>query len=631
MRRLVRVMLLGGALSGCAGADGPDGLLNVADFAPRRAEVGDRLEVIGSGFPEGKPATVTFKGDVFRPGQPPDRGVEIVASASSSSQNRITFFLTDEIQAKFCSKGESADHATFHGDVVAALAPRTSAAPPVTGTVHDVEIDFAGPAVANDLRARRESEGKAAAEFIGVRFEGAASHAGDDPPGRFVIDKVAPAGPADRAGLLPGDRIESVEGVRVNRVSDLAFSGVTRWAKVFVRRGAQRRLVERSVDVQGFRPATPRDLASAAVLVGIAVFALLFSFGPVARLLAFLARRVASRLRGSRGAGPFGVRRLWSSLSELGEGDTERAPALIRVIPYFLFLVVSAGATTVCFGRALVLPDLDLGLVVVANATLLTLVALMSGGWRGPRSWSIASGMKSGFAVLSCELPILAALGSVVVCTGNVRLGDIVAEQSVVPWGWNAFRNPVLFLAFVLLVAASVPRSSRTRGTLAEADLESSSQRESLLAYVEWGHLLVVSTVGCMLFLGGWRTPDALLFAGPIWASVSSALVLQLKSWSVLGVIVFLRWAIPALRADQLGSLWWRWVLPAVRRGARFECGLGELDAHCAVAVPGKSAGIRAVRVDRNLPPGVCSARATRRARAERAASPSTPGSDGRR
>ena len=56
------------SLAGCVSTEAPPQLLNVLDFAPREAEVGDRLEVIGSGFPEGKTAHVVFKGTLYRPG-----------------------------------------------------------------------------------------------------------------------------------------------------------------------------------------------------------------------------------------------------------------------------------------------------------------------------------------------------------------------------------------------------------------------------------------------------------------------------------------------------------------------------------------------------------------------------------
>ena len=83
---LASVALLG--LGACVSTDIPPQLLNVLDFAPREAEVGDRLEVIGSGFPEGKTGHVAFKGTLNRPGQKPIKGVEIEVEAASSRPTR---------------------------------------------------------------------------------------------------------------------------------------------------------------------------------------------------------------------------------------------------------------------------------------------------------------------------------------------------------------------------------------------------------------------------------------------------------------------------------------------------------------------------------------------------------------
>src|SRR3954453_14034576 len=93
-------VLLGALLSlvaapGCSYTDTPPQLLNVLDFAPREAEVGDRLEVIGSGFPEGRPARVLFKGMLSRPGQKPIKGAEIEVEANSTSSDRIEMTLTE--------------------------------------------------------------------------------------------------------------------------------------------------------------------------------------------------------------------------------------------------------------------------------------------------------------------------------------------------------------------------------------------------------------------------------------------------------------------------------------------------------------------------------------------------------
>jgi hypothetical protein len=82
MRRVLPLAVAPTALVlwGCS-LEPPAALVSAMDVSPRDAEVGDRIEVIGAGFPEGKPATVSFRGDLHRPGQEPIRRVEIVVPA----------------------------------------------------------------------------------------------------------------------------------------------------------------------------------------------------------------------------------------------------------------------------------------------------------------------------------------------------------------------------------------------------------------------------------------------------------------------------------------------------------------------------------------------------------------------
>src|SRR6185436_17401065 len=109
------------ACSGCVSTEAPPQLLNVLDFAPREAEVGDRLEVIGTGFPEGKPARVVFKGTLYRPGKKPVKGTEIEVEAASTSSDRIEMIFTEGLQTAFCGAGDQAIHTTFQGDVIASF------------------------------------------------------------------------------------------------------------------------------------------------------------------------------------------------------------------------------------------------------------------------------------------------------------------------------------------------------------------------------------------------------------------------------------------------------------------------------------------------------------------------------
>src|SRR3954447_11540477 len=109
--RLVALFLFIVALwawSGCVSNEALPQLLNVLDFAPREAEVGDRLEVLGAGFPEGKTAHVVFKGNLYRPGKKPIKGVEIDVDAANSSADKIDMMFTEGLQTQFCGSGDDA-------------------------------------------------------------------------------------------------------------------------------------------------------------------------------------------------------------------------------------------------------------------------------------------------------------------------------------------------------------------------------------------------------------------------------------------------------------------------------------------------------------------------------------------
>ena len=127
-------------LNGCRLADTPPDLLDVLDLAPRSVDVGDQLEVIGAGFPEGRVGTVTFRGLVHRPGASPEP-LSLTVRAASTSRNRITLDVTEELQGQLCGVGRDARHTTFRGNLLVAFSPKQAGAPPITGTLADVVLD----------------------------------------------------------------------------------------------------------------------------------------------------------------------------------------------------------------------------------------------------------------------------------------------------------------------------------------------------------------------------------------------------------------------------------------------------------------------------------------------------------
>ncbi len=562
--------LCAAALHGCSRRPALPNLLDVTEVSPSRVEVGDRVEVLGAGFPEGKAATLTFRGTVYRPGRAAMSDVEIVAPATSTSQNRIALTFTDELEARMAGKGDEAGHATFRGDVVAAFAPRVAGAPPVTGTVTNVVIDLPGPNVPAETAAERAKEGARFLAFVG------AVPAESSPPDGLAIAEVTPGSRAEAAGVMPGDVLVEFDGVTVGSVSDVVPSGAQRFSEVAVRRGQPPETSRRRLDVQGFRAQPPEALLPAVVGVGFVVGLVLLFMGPLGSAVGFLQHRVVMRLesaksrqRGLRGLGAWVLAGLRGTLdAEIAAGGG--ASPLARVVPYLLFVAVSGAFAVLPLGHPIVAFDLDLLLLFGGAVALRLLFGLVLGGWRAGGRWSLFGGLSAALQTLLLQVPAMAAIAAVLLATGSARLDDLVRAQGGSPWDWNVFRSPALFVACFLLVSSLVSESSRVSLVLPEADdtggrAEASHARTRYFGLVaEWTNVFVVSGIAVVLFLGGWQLPGVSLLehAATPWMRVAGAVVLQVKCWGLVLALLVTRWALPTLRPGQLLGVVSRWFLP---------------------------------------------------------------------
>ena len=565
MRAWARLLPLLAALLGlCAGcrADPPAALLDVVTFAPSEADHGDRLEVLGNALPEGRTATLTFRGEVHQPGKDP-RKVDIVAEAVGS-QRRIAATLTEAIQSEFCGSGYQAAHATFRGDVVAAFAPKRSTAPPVTGVVHGVVFDVEPPPVPSRIAAERESEGERALGFLGIRAV--------SPParGKLVIGELTPGGIAERAGLAEGDVLLSVDGVNVKTASDVVPSSSRRFSRLTIQRGRLPEPVQRLVDFTGFRPTAPSELSSAALLVGLAATIVLLFMLPIARLLTWAERRVALRLKAKR-SDLRGRRSRASVLVSEALGVppfTSRAPS--RILGYLILIGASATFTLLATGYELYHADLDLAILLLAALIMRVTLALGFGGWQASGRWSLVAGFRSGLAAASLKLPLLLLIASVVMMTGTLRSDDFVSLQGALPWRWLLLQGPTLLFAWMLAVTAMIPEVTRPSHELPEAEEAQTPARKpdrifDLVALSEWADVLISAGVCAVVFLGGWRLPmvtPAAQAASPL-LMLGGAVLLLLKSWGLVLLVLCARWVFAPLPASMVLGLCWRRYVPA--------------------------------------------------------------------
>jgi NADH-quinone oxidoreductase subunit H len=543
--------------AGCELRDSSPNLLEVTDLSPRSLELGDHLTLNGSGFPEGRTARISFHGDVFRAGQTPLRDVTIVAPAAASEPHSITVTLSNELSREFCGNGDAV-HATFRGAATAAFQARQSGAPPVQGTLDGVVLDVNPASISHVAQEAHETEAKRFADFAGM----AVVHSEERDV--LLIDTIDPDGRALRAGLLPGDALLELDGVRLASLSDLIPPPRSRLSHLSVRRGDATTSATFALDVSGFQPGSPSELAPAATLIGFAVALLLLFASPLGRALAWLEGRLASGIReraqgDSRPSAP-GSGRDW------GFARVALAQLPTSPLPYFVFIIDSAWLTLLALNRTIWARELDLPVLFLGSLTALSATSLGRGGREPGRRFSLLRGLRSVLVTLVFQTPVLAAMACAVLLSGSLRSDDILAAQGGWPWQWFAFEGPIAFTAFVLLLLALVPVLSRSSGAL-HAALEGtagSRARARSATLPEWSHLILTSGVISLVFLGGPRLPGLAAFdpGAGVWLQVFGALLFQVKAIAVLVTVLSLRFAARSVSLEEVAPLGVRFVLP---------------------------------------------------------------------
>ncbi len=542
MRLLLLVLALVCGLLGCSPDAAGPALLQLVELTPGRAEVGDRVKVSGVGLPEGRKATLTFTGELSRPGLPTEKGVRIVVPATSTSSTRLGFMLSDAVEAQFCGKGDAALHTTFRGELVAAFSPRKAGAPPVAGRLTDVVLDLPGPTVGQAVRDARAKEGERVAKALGMTIE-------RTPRGLKVTELVS-GGRAEAAGLLVEDVLVQYEGLILRDPADLGVSAGAVLARVKLLRANHPEELERTIDVTAVRRGMPRDLAIPGVLVASATLLLIIFVFPAARLFSWLSRLVADRLRRRRGAeGP----RLVAQLRREKRRAPAPEPTAGKVMSYLVIVLASAGTAMLAFGQPLIATELDLAVIAASYMLISTVAGLIFGGIV-PGAWSLFKGFGGALRAVWLRLPVLLAVVTAVLVGGNMRVMDLVDAQGVAPWEWAAFTNPVLSLAALLLIAVGVIRLEPERPTLGESGVPSTRLAMAVDAF----HVMVVAHLGAILFLGGWRLPAG----NALGLIAAGAFLVQVKAWVLAAIILTVRWALPRLTPAAVIGTWTRVVVP---------------------------------------------------------------------
>jgi NADH:ubiquinone oxidoreductase subunit H len=603
MRELLLLLV-----AGCTSAPEPA----IRDIRPTKIERGVRVVVEGRGFAPGE-ATVVLEGKfVLRGGR--ERAGRIEASGRAVAPDRVIFDADEEFERRV-------GRADFRGTVTVVQGDRRFASlarapfelelfPPslrqlAYGLVHGRNtsrlLGWLGMdlrAVAGGLQVVRVTDKFDAVDFLrefdrppldarvskaeaGPRWAefAALDRDGDGHVDRFEAEAAEhEEGFAAREGIRPGDVIVAAAGQPVPTVDEL----VAHWREdlpgvdVTLQRGPDK------ISATLPRYGAPYDIPEGLLLAGIPIAAcllLLALLGPFSGLVVVAERRIAGRMQsriGPNRVGPQGLLQwLADGIKLIVKEDivpTDCDPVLFRASPYLVWVGIFATFVVLPFSQAVIVADMNIGLLYLLSITALVVVGIIMGGWASNSKWALLGGMRSAAQIISYEVPAALALLTVVLLAGTLSPQGIVRAQGGAPWSWNLFDNPFVFGAFFIYFASALAEGNRTPFDLPEAEselvsgynTEYSGFRFAVYFLSEWTNLYVIAAVATTVFLGGWRLP----LVSP--QRMEASLLLQLagfaaffiKALALVFVIIWVRWTVPRFRVDQMMALCWKYFIP---------------------------------------------------------------------
>jgi NADH-quinone oxidoreductase subunit H len=296
-------------------------------------------------------------------------------------------------------------------------------------------------------------------------------------------------------------------------------------------------------------------------LLGVVVIAVVVLLNTV--VVMWCERKWAGHLQSRRGpmrTGWHGVLQPFAdALKMLGKEDFVPAGAdrrmflLAPVLAYAPSIVIYCGTPWIA---GFVGYSFDVGIFMVFAVAALFPVAILLAGWASHNKYALMGGFRSAAQQISYEVPMILAVLGVIMLAGSMNLSRIVEAQSQV---WNAVTQPFAFLLFFIGMLAEL---NRTPFDLPEAEselvagymTEYSGMRFAMFFLAEYTNMFTWSLFASLLFLGGWGGPGPALL-GVVW--------LTLKTYAVVFMVVWVRWALPRLRVDQLMSFSWKVLIPA--------------------------------------------------------------------
>ncbi|HFC8543045.1 NADH-quinone oxidoreductase subunit NuoH [Neisseria weaveri] len=292
--------------------------------------------------------------------------------------------------------------------------------------------------------------------------------------------------------------------------------------------------------------------------------------------LTYFERKVIGYMQlrvGPNVTGPFGLIQPFADVFKLLFKEVTRPrasnKALFYIGPMLSLAPAFAAWAVIPFSEDWLLTNVNAALLYILLITSLSVYGVIIAGWASNSKYSFLGAMRSSAQTISYEIAMSAALVCVVMVSGSLNFGDIVASQSkgiaggsIFSWNWFA-----LFPVFIVYLISAVAETNRAPFDVAEGEseivagfhVEYSGFAFALFFLAEYIFMILIAALTSLMFLGGWLSPFP-----QSWGLVGtpSAVWMFIKMAMVLYGYLWIRATFPRYRYDQIMRLGWKVLIP---------------------------------------------------------------------
>jgi NADH-quinone oxidoreductase subunit H len=229
--------------------------------------------------------------------------------------------------------------------------------------------------------------------------------------------------------------------------------------------------------------------------------------------------------------------------------------------PLTSFVLAVLAWAVIPLNEGWVLSDINVAVLFVFAVSSLEVYGVIMGGWASNSKYPFLGSLRSAAQMISYEVSIGLIIIGVIISTGSLNFGNIVAAQDTAFgfFGWYSLPHlPMVFLFFISALA----ETNRPPFDLPEAEselvagyqVEYTATPFLLFMAGEYIAMFLMCALISLMFFGGWLSPIPGLPDGVFWMIAKMAFFFFL--FAMVKAIT------PRYRYDQLMRIGWKVFLP---------------------------------------------------------------------